>query len=208
MTHFGKGATDFIAPAMADFNAAEIPDMSSAFDQQDYWLANYFLNTVHRGRLRAPDRQRIFNFLRRAQQAFQAYDVARTATYDFLVDPGVRPMRYVVAVGHWEDHLAYAWQALRYLSPSVKAWYERGDGSDVERLNLMHNDSKHGEQRIEDGYGETDGALTIWLTNTGLSSKSVSLTYEQVSTTLRDLGRLADACQDPVAMHDKLGSAL
>ena len=44
----------FFAPELSMFTAAEIPDMTSADDQQEHWLSNYLLNTVLRDRCPDP----------------------------------------------------------------------------------------------------------------------------------------------------------
>jgi hypothetical protein len=43
---------DFIAPGVSTFHSAEIPDMSARDPESSHWVADHFLNSVFRGRLK------------------------------------------------------------------------------------------------------------------------------------------------------------
>jgi hypothetical protein len=97
----------YFAPDFSKFTSATIPDMSAVDVEQEHWLVNYLLNTALRGRLDTPNRQQIYNFLRKTHSAFTSYGLGRKATSDFLLDRN-RIGPYVSAIGHWEDFLAHA----------------------------------------------------------------------------------------------------
>ena len=63
----------FIAPEMSQFTSATLPDLSAIDSEQEFWLANYILNSILRVNIQSPERQRLFNFLRRSHSAFEEY---------------------------------------------------------------------------------------------------------------------------------------
>lgn len=206
---FSDEVTDrFFAPEMSKFTTANLPDMSSADDQQEHWLSNYMLNTVLRGRLPNPTGQQVYNFLRRSHSAFVDYAGARTKTMDFLADR-TRIRAYIAAVGHWEDFLAHVWQANEFLAkglmPEVrKPLFEPGDGSVNQRLHALHTRSKHAAEAILRGEFVGDTPLCVWLTNDGLRSTDAWLTYEEAANELGALARWARTVEDPLTIPEKL----
>jgi hypothetical protein len=139
------------------------------------------------------------------QSAFAEYALAREATTAFLTNSNRGTVAYLDAIGHWEAFLAYAWQALCFLGRGQKVWFEKGDGSPLERLNALHNRAKHADEAIERGEFIEDSPLCVWLTNEGLRSTDTSLSFDEISEILELLARLASAVQDPATMREKLG---
>jgi hypothetical protein len=192
-----------MAPEMSKFTSATIPDLSAIDSDQEHWLENYILNSIMRATLQSPDRQRLFNFLRRSHSAFEEYAAARELTLAYLAEPE-RKLGYLKAMGHWEALLGYIWQAYRLILPKQLAdLYKPRDNSFFERLNHLYNKGKHLEEKILEGKYFEDSPLCIWLTNEGLKSTDEEVTFEEVVETLKQLAQLAAAVQDPLTMRDK-----
>ena len=134
----------FVAPEMSKFTAATIRDMSQVDSEQEHWLSNFILNAIFRANVLSPQRQQMYNFLRRSHSAYAEYALARKVTLAFIEDR--RHIRYLDAIGHWEAFLAYSWQAHCFLGRGKKIWFEKGDGSVRERLNVLHNRAKHADE--------------------------------------------------------------
>ncbi len=130
MSNFARDT--FVAPHMSAFTNASIPDVSA--DNPHRWLSAFILNSMVRAQVAAPDRQYMFNFLRRAEAAFEEYGVARQRTLDFLAAPD-SVSQYVAAIFHWEVFLSQCWQAYRLLGRFLrlgnKDLFARGDGSAI-----------------------------------------------------------------------------
>jgi hypothetical protein len=204
ITHWSDYSTDkFVAPEMSTFTSTNIPDMSQIDPEQDYWQANYILNTVIGASVPTPLRQQLFNFLRRCHSAFSEYAQARESTLIFLSERQ-RVLKYIDAIGHWEAYLAYSWQGYRLLVPPKIKLFEAGDGSVLERLNALHSRAKHADEHLTSGDLFEDSPLCVWLTNEGLRSTETSLSFVEMSGILEDLAQLASAVQDPNTMHDKI----
>lgn len=194
----------FIAPELSKFRTAVIPDATSVDAEQEHWLANFILNTLLRVEVPTPQRQQMFNFLRRSHVAFAAYAAARESTLAFL-DDRERNLRYIDAVGHWEAFLAHAWQAYAFLGRGQAIWFAPGDGSILQRLHALHTRAKHAEAAIERGEFVEDAPLCVWLTDDGLRSTDSQLSFAEAAEVLSDLARWASAVQDPLTMREKLG---
>jgi hypothetical protein len=84
MVTFSNSVTDkLFAPYMSEFIEADIPDMNTAFEEQKHWLANYVLNTSFRGKYNDNASRLSFNLMRRCEQAFLEYELARIETIFF-----------------------------------------------------------------------------------------------------------------------------
>jgi hypothetical protein len=181
--------------------------MTELDDQQEQWLYNFILNNLAEETLVTPIRQQMYNFLRRSYAAFSAYALAREATLAYLANRHHFP-RYIDAINHWEAFLAYAWQGFCFFGRGKRIWYEQGDGSLLERLHDLHIRSKHADKAIEQGHYIEDSPLCVWLTNSGLSSTTTALTFQEIAMILTDMAQLASAVQDPLTMASKIKSLM
>lgn len=193
----------FVAPQISKFTSATIRDMSAVDVEQQHWLANFILNSLLRTDVPSPQRQQLFNFLRRSHAAFDSYARARESTLEYLTDTQ-RNLKYIDAIGHWEAFLGYAWQALNCRSGNKAIWFKKGDGSELERFNALYNRAKHAAEAIERGDFIEDSPLCVWLTKDGLCSTNAALTLDEIAEILDGIARYASAVQDPLTMSEKL----
>ena len=206
VTMWSDYSTDkYIAPEMSRFTLAEIPDMSEVDPQQDYWLPNYILNTILSVSVPTPLRQQWFNFLRRCHSAMSEYGQARESTLTFLADRQ-RQLRYLDAIGHWEAFLTYSWQAYGFLAGGKPQWFKSGDGSVLERLHGLHSRVKHSDEAVARGDIVGEGPLSLWMTNEGLRSTDMVISFSELAEVLEDLAKWASALQNPQTLHEKLAT--
>ncbi len=189
----------YIAPNVSLFTCAEIPDISTSAKESSHWIANYFLNSALTASFKPPMNVYAYNFLRRAQAAFNQYRLARDCTLDFLTTGGQSPTRYCEALFHWETFLGQSWHAYLLLMKAFEVGkaFEKGDGSLEERLNKLYNTMKHVESRIEHGQMLPGATVPVWLTNDGLCSVDASMTYIETAEILRQLEIWANALMNP-----------
>jgi hypothetical protein len=199
---------NLIAPEMSKFTEAAIPAMSTTDDQQEHWLANCVLNNLFGPRrFVTPLRQQAYHFLRRSHAAFTEYALAREATLDYLADTERGP-RYIDAINHWEAFMAYSWQAYRFLGRGRAQWFEKNDGSVLQRLNVLYNRSKYADEAIERGDFVEESPLCVWLTNNALSNTEATPTFDEIAEILTYLAGLASAVQDPANAESKIKAQL
>ena len=199
----GYARDKYVAPGLSKFTGASIKDMAATSTQQEYWLGNFVLNTLLSVTVEKPVRQTLFNFLRRVESAFREYALARDQTVAYLKTTEA-VTAYLGAIGHWETFLSNAYQAFCLLAGSKPILFEKGDGSVLQRLNLLYNRSKHVEKAIEAGQLPADATIAIWLTNDGLRSVDSWLTFDEMADILDGLARWSDAAQDPLTMKEKM----
>jgi hypothetical protein len=203
----------FVAPELSAFTAAEIPDMAGVAADTSHRLTNFILNSVVQAKLDRPDADYRFLLIRRAVLATEEYTLARERTLDYLSllgDGGsnttVTP--YFRALHHWEGFLAQtmgAYNALVRPIPDQGArLFEPGDGSVYQRLNHLHNASKHSDKRIKAGQMPTSGPLAVWLYNGGLKSTEDSLTFSECAELATELDAVAYVFEDALSASERL----
>lgn len=190
----------FVAPGISDFNAAEIPDMRLAHPEAENWMGNHFINNVLRGSFVGEDRQFAVNLLFRAQVQFAQYHQARDATFEFLSKSSLHSPAldsYFRAVALWETCLLSCQVFVELLNKTgAPKVFEGLDGSAESRAYYMANAIKHafGPFHSKSHDNET---LPLWLSNTGLHTRKIALTYEEFAALTNDIAKLANEVQDP-----------
>lgn len=196
----------FIAPGASALQKADIPDMSTHHKESSYWLANLFLSSVFRSNFDPPLNAYIFNYLRRAQAAFTAHSLARSATIAFVESGSQSPNRYADAILQWEIFLGQAWHGFALLRKAfnLPKIFEPGDGSVFERLNHFYNAMKHVESRIENGQMLPEATVPVWLSDDGLVSTDAKFSYSETAEVLREVAKWAEIFGDPATAKEKL----
>ena len=194
----------FIAPEISWFTEASIHDLSRL---QERWLVSFILNSGLVVQLDDATRRTLYNFLRRVEGAFREYSSARQMTMAHLANPNPDAVsEYIIAIGHWEAFLSQAYQAWCLLARGQQILFTQGDGSTMQRLNLLYNRTKHAEKAITAEQLPPDGTLPVWLKNDGLHSVETSLTFEEIAEMLEDLAVWAEAAQNPATMREKIAA--
>lgn len=202
----------FVAPGIAEFTSAEIPDLTARFPQAPFWLVNHFLNNVLRTSFKDRHRQVVLGFIRRAHNAFLAFHDARTGTLAYL--DGNEPHnprigKYFDAVSSWENfalQVSMAIDLFRWLNQGQGA-FAKNDGSKEQRLYDIANSVKHTASAVSSGHCKESDTVPLWLENAGLRSFSLSVSFLEASEVLADICVLADDYQDPYALREKWKSS-
>ncbi|MEL7108006.1 MAG: hypothetical protein AAGL99_01970 [Pseudomonadota bacterium] len=196
-----------IGPNVIGFSSVEIPDMSGVFSQAEYWVANYFLSNLTSS-YRMPMHAYCRLFLTRVSFAYEIYDQARLKTIEFVDGGAQSPSTYSAAISRWEVFLGQTWHALETLA---KAWdgrvHEPKDGSKEFKLHELYNAIKHAEDRIKEGHLKEDDVSVVWFDGNGLTSRKISMSYQEASEILYELGVYADALQNPATAIKTLEDA-
>lgn len=190
----------YLAPYMSRFTSADIPDMSQFADESARWLETFALLTMFGLNLPTQTRQAMFNFLRRAEAAYRAYEDARIETTQFVSDGGAL-ITYARAMSYWETFLSQAWQGYALVGQLFgQRAFEKADGSVAQRLHALYNQTKHVESMIADGRMPENGTMSVWLTNGGLQGHAEALSYDETSEIVRNIVLWARQFRDPAAM--------
>ena len=182
------------------------PDLSGL---RTSWLNQFILVSSLMVNVKEPYRSYLVYFFRRIEASIEAYKQASLSLQEYGSTPRKVISSYFRALSHFETCLAFTYHA--YLiseklngSPLSKA----GDGSPYDRLRRLYNDTKHSDERIEDGDFSAAGSLPVWLSETGLeSAKGTSVTLEEFAEFLRELANLATKIVDGLEEHARATSA-
>jgi hypothetical protein len=202
---FTDAVVDSMAPGLATFSRAAIPDISAEFPEAPYWIQNYFLNTIVGAQFGDRVKQAALGFLRRADQAFQNYHDARRRTLEYVASftPGRPKVRlYYDALADWESFVLQAQMAtdLYVFLAKTKA-FEPGDGSPEQRLYDMANVVKHFRGHISSQRFSSEDLLPVWVGEAGLFAPGIRVTYDEASDVLRAIAKVADVFQNPGSLR-------
>lgn len=198
----------FIAPDIAEFTSANIPDLTDRFPQAPYWVTNHFLNNALRTSFKDRWRQVVLAYIRRAHNAFSAYHDARSRTLAYLdgnQPDNPRVGRYFDAVSSWENfalQISMAIDLFRWLNEGQGA-FQKNDGSKEQRLYEIANLVKHTAKAVTSGQCGEANTVPLWLANDGVRSFSLIVTYAEAAEILIDVSVLADDYQDPHSLREK-----
>ena len=136
-------------------------------------------------------------FLRRASAAVNFYEQARSLTQEFIekTTPQVPAVTlYVRALDNWEVFLANAEQAMHLLADTAGGLerFVPGDGSDLERLHVLHDHSKHFTKRMKRGNSAAEAAFPVWMTDEGLQCHQASLSWSEAAEFLDLFAKVVD----------------
>jgi len=132
-------------------------------------------------------------FLRRAEAAFFNYELGRQALLEFETSfkPGMpkKTSVYFRALHFFETCLAMQWQSIKLFQRlSQQNPFQKGDGSSTEKLNQIHNASKH----YDPAQLPIDMLHAVWITNEGLNVQGACLTFVELEELMVELGETAN----------------
>jgi hypothetical protein len=200
----------YLAPGIAELTTCDAPDITTAHPEAPHWLANHFLNSVFRGAFKNKFRQYSVNQIFRAQVAFADYHEARNFTVEFLAkgNPGNPAIRtYFRAVARWEScllNLQIFIDVMNKMKKDLKdePVFKKGDGTPEQRAYDMATSVKHfGSDIFADRHAE-ENTIPLWLTNTGLKTRSHEVTFHELAKLVSEVSTAADELQDPKSFAD------
>ncbi|HSE16952.1 MAG TPA: hypothetical protein VLB46_07850 [Pyrinomonadaceae bacterium] len=183
---------NFISPDLSKLTECNAVEIATRFPQSAHWLANFILNSIFGHPIGADGRRFCYLFLRRAEGAFIDYEEARLALVEFIAgmqDGSRRLLPYFRALHFFEATLPLLWQGFVLFSRlKGEKPFQKGDGSDYERLNTFYNLSKH----VHPNDLPPNRLHTIWITNEGLEAEAKQLSFTSLEKLMVEIGELAD----------------
>ncbi|MBT9460421.1 MAG: hypothetical protein IV084_02045 [Rugosibacter sp.] len=200
----------YIAPGISEFTTCDAPDISATHPEAPHWLANHFLNSVFRGTFKSKFRQYAFNQILRAQVAFDDYQEARSLTSAFLAmgkldNPAIR--EYFRAISRWESCLLNLQIFIDVMNKMKKDLQDEpvfvdGDGTVEQRAYGLANAAKHFGSDVFCNRHAEENTVPLWLTNSGLKTRSIEVTFQEIAKLVAEVAAAADELQDPKAFGD------
>lgn len=195
---------EMIAPGIAEFVGAEIPDLRYEFEQSSYWLSNHHLNHIFGPNYKDSWKQWNINLLLRAQAQFSFYHQAFDETKIFLSrsshhNPAVSS--YFRAVSLWEASFINFQIFIDLYNKALgnldKKAFSPGDGSDGQRAYDIATTIKHWGGRIKSLQYDEQHTIPLWLSNEGFHTSQITILYSEYASITREIGRIADELEKP-----------
>jgi len=191
----------FVAPELSKLTECNAIDMTGYNTECQHWVANFVLNSMLRVNVEEPYRAYIFMFLRRAEMSFHEHENGRRSlqNYIYYISQGKDAIDlFLRAVYHFENFMAQSYQAFQIMRKMTrKDFFAKGDGSELERLSLLHGRSKHADSAINSEQLPTDATMPVWLSNRGLCAEGVEISYKEMAEILKELSKIADKLSNP-----------
>lgn len=194
----------YFAPGISEFTKFEAPDLTSAHPEASHWLANHFLNSVFSAGYKNKYRQYAVNLIYRAQVAFADYHEARALTEEFLAkgtpnSPATRT--YFRAISRWESCLLNLQIFMDVMNKMKKDFgddpvFKDGDGTPEQRAYGIANMIKHWGTEIFAERHDGGDTVPVWLTNSGLQTRTLALSYLELAGLLSEVASVANQMQD------------
>lgn len=197
-----------VAPGIADFSMADIPDLRADFVQAEHWLSNHYLNTLLGPNYKGAFRQYAINMIFRAQAQFELYHKARDQTAVFLAksplhNPAVK--YYYQAINLWESCLLnYQMFTDLYTKAVGMNVFLKDDGSEEQRAYDLANAVKHWGGRINSQARQDDHNIPLWMSTFGLHSVKHKLAWTELAAITREVAKTADVLENPAARSAEL----
>jgi hypothetical protein len=184
----------YVAPKISTLTECNIRDASGLMEP---WLINFILKSAFVSTVPEPDKAYFFNFLRRVEGAFIEYELAREALGEFVEARKHKPEEnrvspYFKALLHFEIFVAQLYQAYEFLrTKSGMNFFDKGGGTIIEKFHKLYNSSKHMDKWIKQGRIPSRATVAIWITNEGLESSDVKLSFTKMYEALAETAKFA-----------------
>jgi len=190
MLSYSTGLLNSFAPHISELTECNAPDMMDFTKFSRTWIHNYILNsTFGTSRFHEPFYQLALAYMRRTESAFQEYYSARNSLITYISGPKEKVSHYFERLYHFEQSISLIYQAymiLRKFLPNPKL-YTSGDGSELDRLDILYNFIKHADAKLEKKNFPKEYSSHVWLTNTGISCIESTILYTELSDLLSDI---------------------
>lgn len=191
-----------IAPEIAEFDTAEIPNLQQEFNQSTYWLSNSFLNSLFTSTPEGNWKQWEINLLFRAQAQFESYLVARDLTYKFFEKSSLHNPAtsiYFKALAQWESAFLNYQIFLDIYKKATKQQkvFTADDGSEEQRSYYIANTIKHWGSDIQNNRHKKNHTIPVWLNKNGFQTHSTQVSYCEFAAITKEIAKTGDLLQNP-----------
>jgi hypothetical protein len=197
MVKYSTGLFNEFAPHLAELTECNAPEMNE-YKSMTHGLINQFvLLSSFSAKYPDPMHKYALVFLRKTEAAFQEYFYAFESLKEYVKqhilyndNPGSQISQYFEILHRFEVLMSQIYQAYMVLEKFLslernERFWQKGDGSIFERINIIYNYIKHAEDKLSQNHDLA--GYHIWLTNNGVSCEKGEVSYFEISKALVDL---------------------
>ncbi|MGZ8224079.1 MAG: hypothetical protein ACXW0H_03235 [Methylobacter sp.] len=190
---FTKYAVEtFISKKITEVTECNVADLYTEFPSAKKWLSSFGLMVIFVNQPREEMRPFALQFLRRVEAAFSEYALAREDLQGLVAGSRGKWSPYYGALYHFESALGQLYQVYDNSRKMLDSkLFESNDGSPLDRLNKIYNTSKH-QVAVEE--------QPIWITNEGIETNNIKITFGEIEELLRACGRIAMTLSQTVTL--------
>jgi hypothetical protein len=181
---FTKNAVErFISARITKITECRLADLYAEFPNAKTWVSDFGLMVIFVNLPRKEKRAFALQFIRRVEMALSEYSSAREEIQD-LISGNARWSPYYRALHHVEAAAALLYQAYNFSRKDLgQQLFVKNDGSPLQRLNSIYNESKHQLAKAGD---------PLWLSNEGIETKVARLDFSEFEDLARTCARIAE----------------
>ena len=194
---------EYLAPNITKFNEFNVEKISD-FKEANYWIQNYFLNTLHGRKYKKEFKHLVMQCIRRTTHSCQLFNETVDLSLDFIKTSNPdnpRSKLYYNIINNWETTLLNiqmftdSYNKMQKINSLDKA-FKSSDGSPEQRAYDMANSIKHCGIKNDD-VAIKYGWVPLWIDNKGLVSNDVQLSYIELRQIIIDLAIWTDEYSNP-----------
>ena len=199
MAQYSTGLLNQFAPHMPELSECNIPSLEEFKTTSNTWIQLYVLNSTFVYQYPSPMHQLGIVFMRKAESAFHEFYYSRKLLNSYINteilknnNPNQQISQYFELLHRFEVLISSIYQAFmvmkKFLAIDYDLW-KPGDGSALEKANILYNFIKHASSKINET--TTEPGYIIWLTNSEICCKDGSISYIEISELLIELSENA-----------------
>jgi hypothetical protein len=177
----------FLSARIGSITSVGAADLSAELARSATWLDSYALQVVFNDHPPSHLRSLVVHLLRRIDSAVVEYARLREELQHVVASRSWTA--YCRAMNHAEQVCAALYQSCDMVRKFGRGQlFTSGDGSTLDRLNKLYNDSRHGTLSRE----------IIWIGNTGIESERGGVSFFEVEELLCACAAVADVLLQPL----------
>lgn len=180
---------NFVSKNLSQLNECNCKHLKQDFQKCEEWLSGFILAPIFHMKLDEPTTKFAFALLRKAEALFDEYDQACELLKSFVSNGSHSPSKYFRCLRHFENTIAMLYQSYELGRGLVgHNLFRNDDGSSLQRLNNVYNDSRHSNLSLVPG-----GHLhRVWIDNHGIHTAKASLKFQELEAMIREIGSIAN----------------
>jgi hypothetical protein len=177
----------YVAQEMSALTECSALPLGPDFPAADQWFSHFTMTRLFKIDFSHETVTSTFAVMRRALAAMRSFDAGIASVKIFVSERKIGA--YFDALDSFEASLSSAYQGLVFASKRIgENLFDKGDGSEVERMNHVYNTSRHYDPAKD---LLPDHLHAVWLKNDGLHSKADAVTFQELRKWLHVLCKVS-----------------
>jgi hypothetical protein len=178
----------FIGKDLSKLSECNCSRVKDEYPESDSWLSRFILTQIFVARLDESITKFAFSLLRKSVALFDEYEEACAKLSLFVSNEKKSVSLYFKCLYHFENSIALLYQSYELGRKLIgKDLFEKNDGSPLQRLNEIYNDSRHSDLSLL-----PEGKLQrIWIDNQEISTTRASIFFHELEDMIREIGDIS-----------------